>query len=34
LEVAQDRAAAEGVEIDFTPDDAASIPLAEAVLTP
>jgi ubiquinone/menaquinone biosynthesis C-methylase UbiE len=30
LEVAQDRAAAEGAEIDFAPGDAASIPLAEA----
>ena len=30
LEVARDRAAAEGAEIDFAPGDAASIPLAEA----
>ena len=30
LKVAQDRAAAEGAAIDFTPGDAASIPLAEA----
>jgi SAM-dependent methyltransferase len=30
LEVARDRAAAEGVEIDFASGDAASIPLAEA----
>ena len=30
LQVARDRAAAEGAEIDFTPGDAASIPLAKA----
>jgi SAM-dependent methyltransferase len=30
LEVANDRAAAEGAKIDFAPGDAASIPLAEA----
>jgi ubiquinone/menaquinone biosynthesis C-methylase UbiE len=30
LAVARDRAAAEGAQVDFTPGDAASIPLAEA----